>query len=150
MTSGSSESSDPPGNHIFIVDSWPVLEWLDLHEPATTRFRGWPEKAEQGEARLLMSRINRGEIIYNAALKLGRSRLEEIREKVDALPCEIISAEDNLVDEAAELKTLYPISYADCFVAVLAQWHNASVMTGDPDFFKLQSAGLLRVEWMGK
>jgi predicted nucleic acid-binding protein len=97
-----------------------------------------------------MSRINRGEIIYNAALKLGRSRLEEIREKVDALPCEIISAEDNLVDEAAELKTLYPISYADCFVAVLAQWHNASVMTGDPDFFKLQSAGLLRVEWMGK
>jgi len=150
MTSESSATSVLAGRPVFVIDSWPVLEWLYLHEPVSTHFRDWLEQAERGEIRLLMSRINRGEIIYNAAIKLGRERLEEIKEKVDALPCEVISAEDHFVDEAAELKTLYPISYADCFVAVLARLHNAPVMTGDPDFLKLQSAGVLRVQWMGR
>jgi hypothetical protein len=62
----------------------------------------------------------------------------------------MISVDDGFVDGAADLKTLYPISYADCFAAVLARTYQASAITGDPDFLKLQSAGVLSVDWLGK
>jgi ribonuclease VapC len=48
--------------------------------------------------------------------------------------------------EAAKLKGAYPLAYAHCFAAALAIRKNAKVVTGDPDFRKLEN--ILSVEWM--
>jgi ribonuclease VapC len=66
-----------------------------------------------------------------------------------SLPWQVVSVDDVLVDEAARLKSSYPISFADCFAAALAQRYNAPVITGDPDFKKLAERGVVRVEWIG-
>jgi ribonuclease VapC len=151
MMSASLASSALPGSPLFIVDSWPVLEWLYRNEPAKTLFRQYLDRASRGDIRLLISRINYGEIVYNFRSKQRHGELPaHIDMDIADLPWEIVSVDDALVDEAAELKSRYAVSYADCFVAALAHRYQASVITGDPDFLKLQSAGVLSVDWLGK
>lgn len=148
--SASLEPSVLSGSPIFVVDSWPVLEYVYGHEPAHTLFLERLEAAQRLEIRLLISRINFGEIVYNLQ---GRRHRGEIPVDIDldiaGLPWEVISVDDALVDEAAELKSRYAVSYADCFVAALARRFQAPVITGDPDFLKLQSAGVVTVDWLG-
>lgn len=38
------------------------------------------------------------------------------------------------IDSASELKSQYPISYADAFCVVTVQKYKAKVITGDPEF----------------
>jgi ribonuclease VapC len=91
-----------------------------------------------------------GEIVYNFQGKRHRGEIPaDINLDIAGLPWEVIPVDDALVDEAAELKSLYAVSYADCFVAALARRFQAPVITGDPDFLKLQSAGVLTVDWLG-
>jgi len=54
------------------------------------------------------------------------------------------------VDVAAQLKSIYKISYADGFTGALAMERNAPVVTGDRDFRLLEADGILAVHWMGK
>jgi ribonuclease VapC len=128
-----------------------VLEWLYRNEPAGMLFRQRLEKASRGEIRLQISRINYGEIVYNFAGKRRRGELPvDMDLDIDDLPWEVVSVDDDLVDETAELKSLYAVSYADCFAAALARRYQAPVITGDPDFLKLQSASVLSVDWLGR
>src|ERR1700733_12702049 len=117
------------GKPIFIVDSWPVLEWIYRKEPVTTRFRGRLDAAERGELRLLVSRINYAEINYNVAIKKRLGEFFGVAPDLASLPWQAISVDDVLVDEAARLKSTYPISFADCFAVALAQRYNAPVIT---------------------
>ncbi len=151
MTSASSEPSVLSGSPVFVVDSWPVLELLYRHEPARSLFLARLEAAERLEIRLLICRINYGEIVYNFLAKRRRGEIPaDIDLDIDNFPWEVVSVDDALVDEATELKSIYPVSYADCFVAALARRYGAAVITGDGDFLKLQAAGLLTVDWLGK
>ena len=47
---------------------------------------------------------------------------------------------------AAHLKAGHPISLAACYVAALAQQLGATVLTGDPDFARLEN--VVRIEWL--
>ena len=69
---------------------------------------------------------------------------------VEALPIEVISVDDELVIEAARIKSSSSASYADCFAAALALRFDAPVVTGDPDFRELLvTQPKLRIEWVG-
>ena len=154
MTSKSPAPSVPPGDSVCVVDSWPVLEWIYGNEPGRKNFREWLNKAEQGEVRLVISRINHGEIKYNLYGKhrrgeLGHITLNDVENDLASLPWYVLSVDDELVDAAANLKAVYPISYADCFVAALARRYDAPILTGDPDFQKLANRGIVRLEWLG-
>jgi predicted nucleic acid-binding protein len=138
------------GKPVFIVDSWPVLEWIYRKEPATARFRERLEAAERGEFRLLVSRINYAEISYNVAIKKRLGEFVGTVPDLASLPWQVVSVDDALVDEAARLKSSYPISFADCFAVALARRYNAPVITGDPDFKKLADRGVVLVEWIGE
>ena len=47
---------------------------------------------------------------------------------------------------AAEIKAQYAISYADCFAAATAEKLSASIITGDPEFKKVEH--LVSVDWI--
>jgi predicted nucleic acid-binding protein len=136
-------------DNIFVIDSWPVLEWLREREPGQTQFLKLVDAAERGDLKLEMSRIIQGEIWYQVAKRWGYDVSPAYRVRIAKLPIQVISIDDDLVDEAAELKARFSISYADCFAAALAIRRGAPIATGDPDFFKLETAGLLNVHWMG-
>ena len=98
---------------------------------------------------LLMSRINYGEVRYNALEYLGPHRASALLARLPAY-IQLVSVDDELVELAADLKFKYKAGYADCFAAALAVRNNASVVTGDPHFLTLQTAGLLTVHWLGE
>ena len=65
---------------------------------------------------------------------------------IDQLPIKIIEADRRLALAAAHVKAHYPISYADAFVVALAQQMQAVILTGDPEFSKIEH--LVAVEWL--
>jgi len=147
--SGSSVSNDPSGDSILIVDSWGVLEWVYRNEPAMSKFRSRLDAASRGDLRLIASRIALGEITYNIRGKQLRGEIPNTPFHGSALPRTVELVDDALVDEAADLKSQYPISYADAFVAALAIRYKAPVLTGDPDFRRLAAKGVVDVDWIG-
>ena len=94
----------------------------------------------------LLQIINFGEVIYRTKKDFGEeAKIRAIR-NVIRLGFRIIPASDNLVYAAAELKGTYAISYADAFLLATALREKAAIVTGDPDFKKVQS--LCRIEWV--
>jgi len=48
--------------------------------------------------------------------------------------------------EAAGLKSVHPVTYADCFAAALGIRTKASVITGDPEFKRFGE--MVKIEWI--
>jgi len=132
----------------LLVDSWPVMEWLKGRQPAATKFRELIEKTLAGEIVLSMSRMNYGEVIYSIRKDLPPHLREQGLTAFLQIPMRFYSVDDQLVDEAAALKAVHKISYADAFAAALGIRLNVPVVTGDPDFIKLNPIGL-RLYWIG-
>ena len=88
--------------------------------------------------------INLGEVFYSIGRKEGRDQGRETLAEIRLLPLNVVSATDDLVMAAANLKMDYAISYADAFAAALAEQLNATVATGDPEFRQLD--GRIRLE----
>ena len=133
----------------LVLDSWPVMEWLQAREPATAYFDRLIERVLRGEVRVIMSRINLGEVLYSCwKLKTGDPAM--LFTDVEALPIEVISVDDDVVIEAAHIKAFSKASYADCFAAALALRFDVPVVTGDLDFRELLvTQPKLRIEWAG-
>jgi predicted nucleic acid-binding protein len=49
-------------------------------------------------------------------------------------------------ERASKLKAKYPVAYADCFAASLAIAKDATVITGDPEFVKMEKE--VKIEWI--
>lgn len=105
-------------------------------------------EAGQGKAELLLSVINLGEVAYIIERRLGRSQRNVILVNIEALPVKLVDVSKDLALKAAALKARYAIAFADCFAAALAQWFKAAVLTGDPEFKKIQD--IVPVEWLEK
>ena len=95
----------------------------------------------------LVSAINFGEFYYLDAIKHGYEHAEQLMELARRLPIRIHVPTFEDIMEAAHLKGGSGASYADCFAAALALKENAAVLTGDPDFRKLEEYGV-KVEWL--
>lgn len=120
----------------LVLDSWPVMGWL-RGEPAAVAAMTCALGAEgAGRPRLAMSIINLGEVFYLAAKALDR---EYARATVRLLArrLDVVSARDELVWRAAEIKALHPVSYADAFAVATALDREAALLTGDPELLAL-------------
>jgi ribonuclease VapC len=134
---------------LLVVDSWPVMEWFKNRQPMANQFRTILEMARAGHPKLLLSSINLGEIYYNCWREWGEVRADEAIDLIGSLPIQVLHPTEVDVLSAARLKGQYPVSYADCFAAVLTLKHGGSVLTGDPDFLILRQNGVVRVDWIG-
>ena len=68
--------------------------------------------------------------------------LEDIRR----LPITLCGFDEKRVIAAAHVKARHPVSYADAFAVALAQELKAVVVTGDPEFKKVEP--LVSVLWL--
>lgn len=82
--------------------------------------------------------INVGEIIYTTKREFGDQKKVEVLASIERLNFTILQATNSLVYQAAEYKAQYSISYADCFVLASAIEHKAAIVTGDPEFKKVE------------
>jgi ribonuclease VapC len=100
----------------------------------------------QGKAKGFMSVVNWGEVYYNTMREQGVAEAEKVILQLDKFPIRIVEVNKNLAYEAAKLKGKYRIAYADCFAVALSVKLNASLVTGDPEFKKLQER--ISIQWI--
>ena len=129
-----------------VLDSWAILEWMSGRQPACSLVAKLLAEAEAGQARLLMSAINVGEVYYFLRKHHSDELAESWRESSRTLPVtiEVPTADD--IWHAASLKGRFPISYADGFAAALALKHNCPLVTGDVEFRCVDG---LELDWIG-
>jgi predicted nucleic acid-binding protein len=129
-----------------VLDAWAILAWLE-RQAAKPAIDSLLEAASRGDIELFMNMINAGEVYYQLARRHGIGRAEEFLEDLDSsLPIKTIDPSRALIIRAAQLKSKYPVSYADAFAAETAVGLSAPLVTGDPE---LRSIPDLKLEWLG-
>jgi len=129
-----------------VLDSWPILEWINARQPATNAVRKLLEESEAGHARLLMSAINVGEVYYFLRKHYSDELAQSWKELSGTLPVTIHVPTMEEIWDAAALKGRYPIAYADAFAVALAYKNHCPLLTGDP---VLRSIADLKLDWIG-
>jgi uncharacterized protein len=129
------------------LDSWAILEWMNVRQPASDRLDALFAEAEAGKTRLLMSAINVGEVYYFLWKSRDEKIAEQWRQSSRTLPATFETPAFEDIWAAALLKARFPIAYADAFAAALALKHDCALVTGDPEFRRVAK---LELEWIGK
>ncbi len=128
-----------------VLDSYAVLAYL-FAEKGHEKVVSLLEKAADAGKNALIAAPNWAEVRYQVERRFGTPRWKEIREKLLALPVEIVIADQNLAEAAGEIKAHRKMSLADCFAAALAKDRKADLYTGDPEFKAVE--GEIRVVWI--
>jgi ribonuclease VapC len=132
-------------NETFVLDSFAVLALLG-REPGSQEVADLLRKAQEEEARVLMTWVSAGEVAYIVERRWGVERLYTALAVMEATALEVVSVERELALMAAHIKAEHAIAYADAFAAALAQQCAAKLVTGDPEFKLLE--GLLDIHWL--
>lgn len=123
---------------IYVLDSFAILAYFQA-EPGGTKVKELLKQAKAGDTMTYLSLINLGEVIYTTGRKLGNDRAREILDDIMLLPIQLAEVTMARVLAAAQIKTQYPISYADGFAVALSQELKATIVTGDPEFKQVES-----------
>lgn len=131
----------------FVLDSYALLAYLEA-ESGSRRVLELLELAKQDKVRLYMCVVNLGEVMYIVERELGIHKAQETLARIDELPIAIVEVDRELTLSAAHLKMECPIAYADCFAAALSQTKRTTLVTGDPEFNKINVECNIRIEWL--
>ena len=134
-------------NSAYVLDAFALLAYLH-GEPGGARVRQLLDEAVVGTARLNLSMVNYGEVVYVTERAAGPAAAEVAILTLDSLPIELVPADRALTLVAAHFKAHYRMSYADTFAAALALTMDAVLVTGDPEFKSLE--GTLEIEWIAQ
>jgi ribonuclease VapC len=104
------------------------------------------EQLRKTGARKYLNAINLGEIIYATKREFGDQKKIEILAHIERLNFIVLPVPNSLIFQAAEYKAEFSISYADCFALASAVEHKAAIVTGDPEFRKVEH--LVEVVWV--
>jgi len=123
---------------IYVLDSFAFISYLEK-EKGAGKVKDILSHSEKGRNKVFLSIVNLGEIYYITFREYGQGKAEEVLSAIDQLPVEIIDADRAITLSAARIKAIYSVAYADTFAVALALQKEASLVTGDPEFKKLES-----------
>ena len=130
---------------LFIFDSHALLKFFQK-EKGYEKVTQLLEEIRKTGATKYINAINLGEIIYSTKKEFGDQKKLEILANIERLNFTILPISNNLIFQAAEYKAQYSISYADCFALASAVEHKAILVTGDPEFRKVEH--LVDIVWI--
>ncbi len=128
----------------FVLDSFALLALLGS-EAGSEEVADLLRKARHGTP-VLMAWVNAGEVAYIVERRWGPARASEVIAFLEATGIELIPVGRQLALEAAHVKAGHALAYADAFAAALAMIRGATLVTGDPEFRRLE--GHLSLRWM--
>ena len=129
----------------FIFDSHALLKFFQKEKGYEKVIQLLEEISKTGATKQINA-INLGEIIYSTKKEFGDQKKLEILANIERLNFTILPISNNLIFQAAEYKAQYSISYADCFALASAVEHKAILVTGDPEFRKVEH--LVDIVWI--
>ena len=132
----------------MVLDSFALIGYLE-NEPFASRIEKVLKKARQAKMRVYLHAIHLGEVYYIALREQGPGIADLAYARIRAFPLTYIDTiNEQLLRGAANLKAHYPISYADAFAAAMAIIYNATLLTGDPEFKKLEKKEAISIQWL--
>jgi len=129
----------------ILFDSFAVLKFYQ-DEPGADKVEKLIISSSQDDMQAFISEINLGEVYYMTIRRLGLEPAKNLLEQFYELPIRVISPSSDIILSASEMKAEYAISYADCFAVATALRFSASIITGDPEFKKVEH--LVKIEWV--
>jgi ribonuclease VapC len=131
-----------------VLDSYALIGYLE-DEAFSGRIEKYLKQARQGKIRIHLHALHLGEVYYITLREQGLDLADLAYARIKAFPLRYIDTiDDKLLRTAARLKANYPISYADSFAAALAEIHNATLLTGDPEFKKIEKKENISIKWL--
>ena len=128
-----------------LLDSWALLCYLE-QEPGYERIIELFDKAVEFSKPLLMCIVNWGEVYYQVMRRFGEQKAQEIEKLIQTLPITLVEANKELTREAARIKAIKRMAYADCFAVALARLKKAELYTGDPEFKVVEKD--IKIVWL--
>ncbi len=129
----------------YLFDSHALLAFFQK-EPGADRVDAILRHSRQRPFAMFICMMNLGEIVYLTRRRFGDEKKIEVLSRIYQLGLTVLSVTDSLVFQAAELKSQYALSYADCFALACAVNHSATLVTGDPEFKTV--AHLIEIVWI--
>jgi predicted nucleic acid-binding protein len=129
----------------FVLDSFALLRFIQK-EPGNETVKAILDDARTGNVCAMLNVINMGEIIYTVQRRFGLQAKLDVVMNISRLGIVILPAPNDLVFRAAELKARFAMSYADTFAVASAMEHDATLVTGDPEFRLVEN--LVKILWV--
>ena len=129
----------------FIFDSHALLKFFQKEKGYEKVIQLLEEIRKTGATKYINA-VNLGEIIYSTKKEFGDQKKLEVLANIERLNFTILSIPNSLIFHAAEYKAQYSLSYADCFALASAVEHKAILVTGDPEFKKVEH--LVDIVWI--
>ena len=129
----------------ILFDSYATLKFYQ-DEDGADKVENLLISARQGDLKAFMSEINLGEVYYMTIRRLGSASAKEYLEQFFELSIQVVPPSSDIILSASEIKAEYAISYADCFAVATALKVKASIITGDPEFRKVEH--FVQMKWI--
>ena len=120
-----------------LLDSFAILALLKKEDNYHVVLNMLNE-AKDGKRQLIMNQMNAGEVYYEVVKRGLTEDFDKFWRTFLMLPIVLIGNDFADVIEAAKIKSRYAVSFADCFAAATAIREKAEIVTGDPEFKKLE------------
>ena len=115
-------------------------------EPGYEKVQNLINEAQQDGREVLMNAINVGETYYIVYRERGEAVAGQFLTLLQSTRITILVPTFEDILAAAKIKAEYPISYADAFAVRTAIKEDIPVVTGDPEFQKVE--GIVTVDWV--
>lgn len=135
----------PIKSRAIVLDSWSIIAYLE-DEPSGAKVEEIIVEAHAHKIPLFTTVVNAGEVWYIIARKTSAAEADEGIADLRRLGIEFVDADWGLVRAAACFKANHKMSYADCFAAALAKGRRASLVTGDPEFTRVEND--VKIHWV--
>lgn len=129
----------------WVFDSYALLKFFQK-EKGYEKIGHLLEEINKSRGIKYINAINLGEIIYSTKREFGDQKKIEVLANIERLKFIVLPVPNALIFQAAEYKAQYGISYADCFVLASTVEQKAKIVTGDPEFKKVEH--LVEVVWV--
>ena len=132
----------------YVLDSFALIGFLE-NEKFASRVERLLKQARKGKTVVYLHALHLGEVYYITLREQSQNMADLAYARIKSFPVRYIDTiDDELLRNAGWLKANYPISYADAFAAAMAIIHKSSLLTGDPEFKKLEKKESISIEWL--
>jgi ribonuclease VapC len=129
----------------YVLDSYAILAHLEA-EAGAARVQAMLTQGRRRRSTIYLSIVNFGEVVYITERERGLSAAQQVIATIDQWPVFLVEADRKLTLAVAHVKAHHAISYADAFAVALAQSRQAALVTGDPEFRKVED--LVAIDWL--
>jgi ribonuclease VapC len=129
-----------------VFDSYAVLA-LFFGEAGTEQVEELLHEASIANRPVLMTAMNWAEVLYQMRRKRGNEGVATAKLFEATMPFDVVPADRELAEVAAEYKAAHKMSLADAFAAALAKREKGELVTGDKEFKPLERE-LKKITWL--